>query len=61
MTHILTHYGGRADADSGAESVKEVLILERKWLEMQGYQRIEELAALCNQQVGGSSPSTSSN
>ncbi len=60
LTHKLTHWTIFAGGNSGANSMDELLISEEKGAESLRNARIFIAKAICNQQVGGSNPSTSS-
>ena len=60
MTHKLTHWTKFGGGNSGGDSMNELLILEGKGAESLRNARIFMAKAICNQQVGGSNPSTSS-
>ena len=60
LTHSLTHTRKSADGRSGTHSIYALLILGTKAPESLEYQWINGSTRICNQQVGGSSPSTSS-
>ena len=60
LTHSLTHTKKSAHGRSGKRSIYDLLILGAKAAESLEYQWIDGSTRICNQQVGGSSPSTSS-
>jgi hypothetical protein len=58
LTHRLTHPGKDAYGNSGLSLLIHHGIVDEKCRKIQYYQSFDASAALCNQQVGGSSPST---
>ena len=60
LTHKLTHWAKFAGGNSGVDGRNELLISDGKGLKRLGNGRISMPRAICNQQVGGSNPSTSS-
>ena len=60
LTHNLTHWRKGGGGNSGVDSRNELLILEGKGAESLRNAQDYILGLVCNQQVGGSNPSTSS-
>ncbi len=61
VTHTVTHTRKRADGSSGNRDVEEYFSSNGKRSKTSGKRYFQNFSTLCNQQVGGSSPSTSSN
>ena len=61
MTHTLTHTGKGADADNGAKSVFDLILLEQRWPESVENQGLEGSQSVGKDEVGGSNPPSSSN
>ena len=60
LTHPLTHYTIGAHGNSGHEALIQQGIVDKKGQKCLQYQAFDLVRRICNQQVGGSSPSTSS-
>ena len=60
QTHTLTHNRKFPCGTGGAKSATDLLILEQKWPKTHIRQGVDGHSHICNQQVGGSNPSTSS-
>ncbi len=60
LTHKLTHWTKFAGGNSGRDSMNELLISEQKGLKSLRNAQNYMLGLVCNQQAGGSNPSTSS-
>ena len=60
MTHTLTHTGKGADADNGAKSVFDLILLEQRWPESVENQGLEGPQPVGKDEVGGSNPPSSS-
>jgi hypothetical protein len=60
LTHIPTHTAKKAGGHSGKFRVKYRAMVERKGLETPQWSQFIALHTVCNQQVRGSSPFTSS-
>ena len=61
LTHTVTHTRKRADGSSGNRDVKEYFNSSENDQKTSRKRYFQNFSTLCNQQVGGSSPSTSSN
>ena len=59
-THTVTHTPKKAYGNNGNNRSGKHVGVKRKGLKTLVYQRLDAPDSLCNQQVGGSSPSTSS-
>ena len=60
MTHTLTHTGKGADADNGAKSVFDLILLEQKWPESVENQGLEGSQSVGKDEVGSSNLPSSS-
>ena len=60
MTHTLTHTGKGADADNGAKSVFDLILLEQKGPESVGNQGLEGSQPVGKDEVGSSNLPSSS-
>ena len=54
MTHTLTHTGKGADADNGAKSVFDLILLEQRWPESVENQGLEGSQSVGKDEVGSS-------
>ena len=61
LTHALTHDTKFTYGYSGQNLLIQQGYVERKGVKILQYQAFDLARQICNQQVGGSSPSTSSN
>ena len=61
MTHTLTHTGKGADADNGAKSVFDLILLEQRWPESVENQGLEGSQSVGKDEVPSSNLGSSSN